>query len=214
MATKHCALLGIPIQDGAGRPGCEMGPSALRTAGIAEAITELGFRVTDLGNAAPAPPKPMNHCNGALKALPQVSAWTGALIEAAYTASAEAMPIFMGGDNSLSAGTIPGVARRGGRGRARTVRPVAGRPSGLPYPGQHDKRQPSRRTPRLCQRPARVRRLLPGAAGPGEPGQYLHAGYSQCPIRLNKITFTPPALPCTTCARSTNLASPRCCAPS
>ena len=96
MATKHCALLGIPIQDGAGRPGCEMGPSALRTAGIAEAITELGFRVTDLGNAAPAPPKPMNHCNGALKALPQVSAWTGALIEAAYTASAEAMPIFMG----------------------------------------------------------------------------------------------------------------------
>ncbi len=112
MATKHCALLGIPIQDGAGRPGCEMGPSALRTAGIAEAITELGFRVTDLGNAAPAPPKPMNHCNGALKALPQVSAWTGALIEAAYTASAEAMPIFIGGDNSLSAGTIPGVARR------------------------------------------------------------------------------------------------------
>jgi len=107
-----CRLLGAPVQDGAGRLGCEMGPSALRTAGIREAIAGLGHRVADLGAVTPAAPRPILHGNAALKALPQISAWTEALAEAAYAASDGAMPIFLGGDHSLSAGTVAGVARR------------------------------------------------------------------------------------------------------
>ncbi|TGT92574.1 arginase, partial [bacterium M00.F.Ca.ET.163.01.1.1] len=38
----RCRIGGAPVQDGAGRMGCEMGPSALRTAGLAEMLSGLG----------------------------------------------------------------------------------------------------------------------------------------------------------------------------
>ena len=120
---RHCRLVGAPVQDGAGRPGCEMGPSALRTAGIHDAIAGLGHRVTDLGNVTPRPPGAVVHGSATVKALPEVRAWTEALAEAAYAASDDgAMAIFLGGDHSLSAGTITGVARRADeRGRPQFV---------------------------------------------------------------------------------------------
>lgn len=105
-------LVGVPVQDGAGRPGCEMGPSALRTAGIAAAIAELGYNVEDLGTVVPAPAQALAHANPAIQALGAVAAWTAALEQAAHAASDGAMPIFLGGDHSLSAGTVPGMARR------------------------------------------------------------------------------------------------------
>ncbi len=107
-----CRLVGAPVQDGAGRRGCEMGPSALRTAGLAEAILDLGYAVEDLGAVTPAEPAPAAHANPALQALPEIAAWTAALTEAAFAASDGAMPIFLGGDHSLSAGTVAGMARR------------------------------------------------------------------------------------------------------
>lgn len=116
----HCNLIGIPLQDGAGRMGCEMGPSALRTAGLAAALTELGHTVADLGTVVPSQPAAGKHPNVALKALPEIAAWTKAIAEAAYAASANAMPIFLGGDHALSAGTLSGVARRA----AETGRPL------------------------------------------------------------------------------------------
>jgi arginase len=69
-----CRLLGAPVQEGAGRLGCEMGPSALRTAGIVEAIAGLGHSVTDLGTVTPRAPRELVHGNPALKTLPEVSA--------------------------------------------------------------------------------------------------------------------------------------------
>ena len=116
----HCKIIGIPLQDGAGRMGCEMGPSALRTAGLAPALTELGHDVTDLGNIAPRPVRVDVHPNSALKALPEIVGWTAAIAETAYAASADAMPIFLGGDHALSAGSLSGVARRA----AETGRPL------------------------------------------------------------------------------------------
>lgn len=116
----HCRILGAPVQDGTGRKGCEMGPSALRVAGLVEALAELGHTVEDLGAVVPEPARPMAHPNTALKALPEIVAWTAALAEAAYRASANAMPIFLGGDHSISAGTVSGVARRA----AETGRPL------------------------------------------------------------------------------------------
>ena len=52
------------------------------------------------------------HPNGALRHLGAFAAWTEALAEAAYRHSAEGIPIFLGGDHSLSAGTLSGLGRR------------------------------------------------------------------------------------------------------
>ncbi|MER9363425.1 arginase family protein, partial [Mesorhizobium sp. M0500] len=109
----HCTIVGAPIQAGSGRMGCEMGPSALRTAGLAGALTELGHTLTDLGTIVPADMRPVVHGNAAVKALPEIAAWTAAISETAYAASADAMPIFLGGDHSISAGTLAGIARPG-----------------------------------------------------------------------------------------------------
>ena len=108
----HCTILGAPVEAGAGRKGCEMGPSGFRVAGLAEALGELGHTVEDLGNVRPHDTASIHHPNQALKSLPEVVAWTAALAEAAYRASAGAVPVFLGGDHSMSAGTIPGMARR------------------------------------------------------------------------------------------------------
>lgn len=107
-----CKLIGAPVQEGAGRLGCDMGPSALRTAGMAAALAELGHEVRDLGNLQPAPLRPLHHPNAAVRQLPQTVGWLEALQETAYRESAEGLPIFMGGDHALAAGTIPGLARR------------------------------------------------------------------------------------------------------
>ncbi|MGX5830903.1 arginase [Mesorhizobium sp. 43Arga] len=108
----RCKIVGAPVQDGAGRMGCEMGPSALRTAGLAEVLSGLGHAVEDMGAVQPMPAKRIVHGNLALKALPEISAWTSAIAAAAYAASKDAMPIFLGGDHSISAGTVSGLARR------------------------------------------------------------------------------------------------------
>ncbi|TGQ68329.1 MAG: arginase [Mesorhizobium sp.] len=116
----RCRIVGAPVQDGAGRMGCEMGPSALRTAGLVEVLSSLGHAVEDMGAVQAIPVRRVVHGNLALKALPEISAWTSAIAEAAYAASENAMPIFLGGDHSISAGTVSGVARRA----AETGRPL------------------------------------------------------------------------------------------
>ena len=92
--------------------GCEMGPSALRTAGLVEVLSGLGHAVDDMGAVQAIPARRLVHGNLALKALPEISAWTSAIAAAAYAASKDAMPIFLGGDHSISAGTVSGLARR------------------------------------------------------------------------------------------------------
>ncbi|WP_243367803.1 arginase [Microvirga solisilvae] len=112
MTQKPCILLGAPVQEGAGRLGCDMGPSAFRTAGLVTELKNLGYTVEDRGNIAPAPLRELRHDNSAIKALPETVGWTEAIAEAAYKASGEGMPIFLGGDHSLSAGSMTGLARR------------------------------------------------------------------------------------------------------
>ncbi|MDR6101037.1 arginase [Agrobacterium larrymoorei] len=107
-----CKLIGVPLQIGAGQLGCEMGPSALRVAGLKGALEELGHHVSDLGNVSPAPFRDLQHPNAAVHHLPETVAWTETLIETAYLESADAMPIFLGGDHALSAGTVAGLSRR------------------------------------------------------------------------------------------------------
>lgn len=112
MTARTAALIGARIQDGASQPGCLMGPDAFRTAGIAEALADLGYLVEDRGDVVPRPAS-ARHDNPALKNLDRIVGWTEALAEAAETAATEAdIPVFLGGDHSLSIGTVAGLARR------------------------------------------------------------------------------------------------------
>jgi arginase len=87
-----------------------MGPDAYRTAGIAEALSDLGHGVSDLGNLTPADvtvPEPKNPLVHDLK---RTVGWTKTLSEAAENAAQTGMPIFLGGDHALAAGTVSGMA--------------------------------------------------------------------------------------------------------
>lgn len=111
MHTTPCILLGAPVQDGTGRLGCDMGPSAFRAAGLAAALRDLGYTVEDRGNIARGALSDLRHPNPAIKSLPEIVAWTEALSEATYAARQQGMPIVCGGDHSLAAGTLTGLAR-------------------------------------------------------------------------------------------------------
>jgi arginase len=107
------ALLGIPVEIGASQAGTLMGPAALRTAGIARVLEQLGLAVEDHGDLImPAivstdGPPPAN-----AKYYDEIKAWVRALSERAWQlARTGAIPIFMGGDHSLSMGSVNGVAR-------------------------------------------------------------------------------------------------------
>ena len=110
MEKKNTLLIGAPVDSGKRRQGCLMGPDALRTAGLADAISGLGHGVKDLGNCTPAP--------NAIKDDPQTNTfelgktvgWTKSLMAAAKKAMPQGFPIFLGGDHALSLGTVAGVA--------------------------------------------------------------------------------------------------------
>lgn len=107
-----CILIGAPVQEGTNRLGCDMGPSAYRAAGIVKTLSDLGFGVVDRGNLPLPALMHVEHPNAQIANLPAVAAWTSLLSEAAYQASGEGTVIFLGGDHSLSAGTVPGMSRR------------------------------------------------------------------------------------------------------
>jgi arginase len=107
------ALLGVPIDMGAAQRGTLMGPAALRTAGIKPVLEGLDIEVSDHGDISiagvvPATdpiPANANHYR-------DIQTWVRALSSRAYdVAKSGAVPVFLGGDHSLSMGSINGVAR-------------------------------------------------------------------------------------------------------
>jgi len=107
------ALLGVPVEIGASQAGTLMGPAALRTAGIARLLEQLGLTVEDHGDLSRPPaaagnePPPAN-----AKYYDEIKGWVRMLSEHAWQiARTGAIPIFMGGDHSLSMGSVNGVAR-------------------------------------------------------------------------------------------------------
>ncbi len=110
---KDIALLGVPIEVGASQKGALMGPAALRTAGIVPLLESLDFNVSDHGDILlrelsftdEAPPSNAKHYR-------EIKAWTGETAARAYAmAKSGAIPVFLGGDHSLSMGSVSGVAR-------------------------------------------------------------------------------------------------------
>lgn len=118
MTNRTCTLIGANTQSGASQPGCIMGPDALRTAGLMEALRAMDFDVNDLGNVNAEPavledlPFEIEPRGTKAKNVAEVVGWTRRLTEIARDVAADgAFPIFLGGDHSLSAGTVAGLAR-------------------------------------------------------------------------------------------------------
>ena len=105
-------LIGAPVEDGTARMGCADGPAALRGAGLAASLLGAGLRVLEGGDVAPGRVRTRPHPNRAIHSLAEVAGWTVALDQAAFEASAAHRPVFLGGDHSLSAGTVSGMGRR------------------------------------------------------------------------------------------------------
>ena len=83
MRENAITLLGIPVEYGARQRGCTMGPTAMRSAGLPEALEELGYEVIDQGDVGPiALDHPVCPIPG-VKNLDQATAWTRAIIQTA-----------------------------------------------------------------------------------------------------------------------------------
>jgi arginase len=111
--ANKIAVLGAPIEIGASQRGTLMGPAALRTAGLLTVLEELDFAVEDHGDLTVAgvaaledtPPQNAKHYR-------EIQRWIRTISARAYElAKTGAIPIFLGGDHSLSMGSINGVAR-------------------------------------------------------------------------------------------------------
>jgi len=96
---------------GAGRRGVDMGPSALRLASLNEKLATLGYEVEDLGNVRVDQPEasPVGHENA--RYLTQIAHTCVRLMEMTEQAVDQSKaPLVLGGDHSISIGTIAGVA--------------------------------------------------------------------------------------------------------
>ncbi|MCA1492668.1 arginase [Sinorhizobium alkalisoli] len=108
---KTITLIGAPIEEGSGRRGAAMGPTALRIAGIDTVLAELGHGVEDEGDFRPSAARDLASHPGANN-LQMVAAFTRALNDAVHDAARKGhVPIILGGDHALSMGSVSGMAR-------------------------------------------------------------------------------------------------------
>ena len=115
---RKIQILGVPMDLGANRRGVDMGPSAMRVAGVVERLRGLGHHVEDRGNASvPGRELLAFERETLLEAITTVCADIAAFSRGAV--AADAVPVILGGDHSLSAGSVAGVAtamaEQGGR---------------------------------------------------------------------------------------------------
>jgi arginase len=110
-AGAKASLIGAPTDVGAGDRGASMGPEALRVAGLVSALAARGLDVRDCGNLS-GPPNPGRAAVGGYRHLAEVAAWNREVYAAVYRElGAGRLPILLGGDHSLSIGSISAVAR-------------------------------------------------------------------------------------------------------
>jgi arginase len=104
-------ILGVPMDLGAGRRGVDMGPSALRIAGVAEKLRALGHTVIDEGDIPVKSPEQQKIRNDKLKYLPEiVRACTLLASKVEKIVLSGGFPLVLGGDHSIAIGTIGGLA--------------------------------------------------------------------------------------------------------
>jgi len=109
--ARQASLIGAPTDVGAGDRGASMGPEALRVAGLQAALRERGLDVLDLGNLS-GPSNPWEPPQQGYRHLAQVVHWNQSVHDAVFAQlRLDRLPILLGGDHSLSIGSISAVAR-------------------------------------------------------------------------------------------------------
>jgi arginase len=106
------SVLGIPLDLGAGRRGVDMGPSALRLAGLAQSLSKLGHRVQDLGNVQMPVAEAIAVGNGLRYPVEVAETCRQAFLRLREIPS-NVFPIALGGDHSVSMGSVAGFAQSG-----------------------------------------------------------------------------------------------------
>jgi arginase len=104
-------LIGVPLDLGAGRRGTDMGPSALRIAGLTERLNELGYVIKDNGDIVIKNPEILKIGHERLKYLNEVHRAVTTLSETVEKSFHDhEFPLVLGGDHSIAIGTLAGVA--------------------------------------------------------------------------------------------------------
>jgi arginase len=105
------AVIGAGLDLGAGRRGVDMGPSAIRYAGLAGRLRELGVDYRDLGDVTTAVPEATGVGDERLRYIDQIKETCEGVAELVARAVREGdVPVVLGGDHSVALGTVGGVA--------------------------------------------------------------------------------------------------------
>ena len=108
---RKAKIIGVPMDLGAGRRGVDMGPSAIRIAGLNQSIVSLGYELNDTGNVHVHPPEAIVQTNPRARFLTEIAAAAEELAEMVERALDEgALPVVLGGDHSIAIGSAAGVA--------------------------------------------------------------------------------------------------------
>jgi arginase len=108
---KSATIIGVLMDLGADRRGVDMGPSAIRVAGLNERLAELGYDTTDAGNISVRNPEMMQITDRKLKYLSEIAAACQILAgEVEAILERGSMPIVLGGDHSIAIGSVSGLS--------------------------------------------------------------------------------------------------------
>jgi arginase len=111
IAPKKIRVIGVPLDLGASRRGVDMGPSAVRVAGLEAQLESLGHVVEDAGNVSVALAEQKKPGDPKAKYLKEITATCTKHAELVLkTIEAGKIPLVLGGDHSVAAGTVAGVA--------------------------------------------------------------------------------------------------------
>jgi arginase len=110
-------VIGAALDLGAGRRGVDMGPSAIRYAGLDVRLSELGHECLDLGNVEAAVPEAAAVGDEEARFLPEIKATCSRVADLVAQSAADGhMPLVLGGDHSVALGSMAGLARAHGQG--------------------------------------------------------------------------------------------------
>ena len=108
---KPVHIIGVPLDLGGGRRGVDMGPSALRIAGIGEQIAALGYVVVDKGDLPTPIPETQELRDERKKYIRDIAKVCHKVYQSSLSSLDEgAMPVVLGGDHSIGAGSVAAAA--------------------------------------------------------------------------------------------------------
>ena len=108
---KPLHIIGVPLDLGGNRRGVDMGPSAFRIAGLGEKLAALGYPILDKGDLTTPIPETQKQRDERKKYINDIAKVCQKLYQASLASLDEgAMPIVLGGDHSLGAGSVAAAA--------------------------------------------------------------------------------------------------------